>query len=86
MHVAIYPVTQQFGGATFSPRIIQIVVQYLPTMSSSMSEGFFRIRVQISIVKMVDEELKIEVNELIRAANMTDSISPVKPHKRKKNI
>ncbi len=55
------------------------MLPYLPTMSNSISEGFFRIRVQISIVKMVEEELKIEVKELIKAANMTDSIRPVKP-------
>ena len=52
---------------------------YLPTISSSISDGFFRIRVQISIVKMVDDELKIEVKELIKAASMTDNIKPVKP-------
>jgi hypothetical protein len=31
------------------------------------------------MVKMVDEELKIEVKELIKAASMTDNINPVKP-------
>jgi hypothetical protein len=44
-----------------------------------MSLGFFRILVQMSMVKMVDEELKIEVKELIKAANMTANIKPVKP-------
>jgi hypothetical protein len=33
----------------------------------------------MSMVKMVDEELKIEVKELIKAANMTANIKPVKP-------
>lgn len=50
-------------------------------MSSSISEGFFLIRVQISIVKMVEEELKMEVKELIKAASMTDNINPVKPER-----
>lgn len=48
-------------------------------MSNSISEGFFRIRVQMSMVKMVEDELKIEVKELIKAANMTDNIKPVNP-------
>ena len=52
---------------------------YLPTISNSISDGFLRMRVQISMVKMVDEELKIDVNELMKAANITDSIRPVKP-------
>ena len=34
-------------------------------MSSSMSEGFFLILVQISIVKMVEDELKMDVRELL---------------------
>lgn len=48
-------------------------------MINSMSEGFLRIRVQISMVKMVELELKIDVRELIRAANITANIIPVKP-------
>ena len=44
-----------------------------------MSDGLLRIRVQISMVKMVELELKIDVKELIRAANITDNINPVKP-------
>lgn len=48
-------------------------------MSNSISEGFFRIRVQMSMVKMVEDELKIEVKELIKAASMTDNIKPVNP-------
>ena len=51
----------------------------LPTMSSSISDGLFRMRVQISIVNMVELELNIEVSELIRAASITASINPVKP-------
>ena len=51
----------------------------LPTMSSSMSDGLFLMRVQTSIVNMVELELNIEVSELIRAASITASISPVKP-------
>lgn len=48
-------------------------------MSNSMSDAFFLILVQISIVKMVEEELKMDVKELINAASMTASIRPVKP-------
>lgn len=48
-------------------------------MSSSISDGLFRMRVQISIVNMVELELNIEVSELIRAASITASINPVKP-------
>lgn len=36
-------------------------------------------RVQISIVNMVEDELKIDVNELISAANITANMRPVKP-------
>ena len=36
----------------------------------------------MSIVNMVDAELKIDVNEEIRAANITASMIPLKPIKR----
>lgn len=39
-------------------------------------------RVQISIVKIVEDELKIDVKELISAANITASIRPVRPEDR----
>ena len=53
---------------------------YLPTRSNSLADGFVdRKRDQISIVNMVDAELKIDVNEEIRAANITASIIPRKP-------
>lgn len=48
-------------------------------MTSSVSDGFFLRRVQISMVKMVELELKMEVRELIRAAIMTANIIPDKP-------
>ena len=48
-------------------------------MSSSVSEGLFRIRVHISIVNMVELELKIDVKELIKAAIITASIIPERP-------
>ena len=51
----------------------------LPTTSSSMSDGLFRMRVHMSIVNIVELELNIEVNELIKAASITANISPVKP-------
>ena len=51
----------------------------LPTISSSMSDGLFRMRVHMSIVNIVELELNIEVNELIKAASITANISPVKP-------
>ena len=53
---------------------------YLPTRSNSLADGFVdRKRDQMSIVKIVDAELKIDVNEEIRAANITASIIPRKP-------
>ena len=51
----------------------------LPTMSSSVSEGFLLNLVQISMVKMVEEELKMEVREDIKAANITAIIAPLIP-------
>ena len=52
---------------------------YLPTMTSSIGDGFFLMSFQMSMVKMVEDELKMEVREDIRAANMTESIMPRKP-------
>ena len=43
---------------------------------SSMSDAFFLISFQMSMVKMVEAELKIEVREDIRAASMTANIRP----------
>ena len=59
----------------------------LPTMSCSISisiNDFFlkavaRIRIQMSIVKMVDAELKMEVKEDMRAAIITANIMPRRP-------
>lgn len=51
----------------------------LPTIMSSQSFDFGRIRRHISIVKMTLLELKIEVREDIRAAIITASISPRAP-------
>lgn len=48
-------------------------------MRSSVSDGFFRNRAQMSMVKIVEEELKIEVNELMRAASITASNKPESP-------
>lgn len=50
-----------------------------PTISSSTSVACLRILVQMSMVKMVEEELKMEVREDMRAANITASISPDSP-------
>ena len=52
---------------------------YLPTIISSMSEAFLRIRLQISMVKIVEDELKMEVREDMRAAIMTASMTPRAP-------
>ena len=51
----------------------------LPTMSSSVSEGFLLNLVQMSMVKIVEEELKMEVREDIRAAIITANIRPLAP-------
>ena len=51
----------------------------LPAKSSSFCEAFGRNLPQISIVKIVDEELKIDVREDIKAANMTANMRPRTP-------
>lgn len=48
-------------------------------MSSSMSVALLRNFFQISIVKMVEELLKMDVSEDMSAANITDSIIPRAP-------
>ena len=50
-----------------------------PTMRSSVSEGFLLKRVQMSMVKIVEDELKMEVREDIKAAIITASINPLAP-------
>ena len=50
-----------------------------PTTKSSLSDGRPLIRVQMSMVKMVEEELKMEVREDISAAIITASIIPLAP-------
>ena len=51
----------------------------LPTTKSSVSDGLVLIRVQISIVKIVEDELNIEVKEDISAAIITANINPRAP-------
>ena len=55
------------------------MTKVLPTMRSSVSEGLALTLVQMSIVKMVEDELKIEVRDDIRAAIITASIRPRAP-------
>lgn len=50
-----------------------------PTISSSTSVACLRILVHMSIEKMVEDELKMEVREDMRAASITANISPVNP-------
>lgn len=57
-----------------------IICFYLPTIISSRSDAFFLMSFQISIVKIVDAELKMEVNEDIKAANITANIKPRRPN------
>ena len=52
---------------------------HLPTISSSLSVGFPLNLVQMSIVKIVDAELKTEVREDMRAAIITANIRPRAP-------
>ena len=54
---------------------------YLPTMTSSICDGLFLMSVQMSTVKMVDDELKIDVSDDINAANITASIIPRSPRR-----
>ena len=52
----------------------------LPTSKSSLDDGFEdRKRDHISMVKIVDAELKIDVRDDIRAANITANMMPLKP-------
>lgn len=57
-----------------------------PTISNSTSVAFFLILVQMSIEKIVEEELKIEVREDMRAASITASISPERPEISKSDV
>jgi hypothetical protein len=56
---------------------------YLPTMMSSTSVAFFRTSLQTSMVNRVDEELKMDVKEDIRAASMTANIRPRRPRRQR---
>ena len=53
-----------------------ILLFYLPTIISSQSCAFFLKRCQISIVKMVELELNIDVNEDINAAIIQANVKP----------
>ena len=44
-----------------------------------MSEAFLRMRVQMSIVKMVEDELNIDVSDDISADIITANINPLAP-------
>ena len=51
---------------------------HLPTIISSISEAFLRILLQMSIVKIVDPLLNMEVSDDIRADIITANIKPKK--------
>lgn len=51
-------------------------INYLPTRSCSLGFVFGRIMDQISIVKSVEAELKMDVRSLMRADSMTESMIP----------
>ncbi len=53
---------------------------------SSRSEAFFLMSFQMSMVKMVEAELKMEVREDIRAASITASIRPFTPGLKKDGL
>lgn len=53
-----------------------IACTHLPTIISSTSEAFFRILLQMSMVKMVLLLLKIDVRDEIKADIITASIRP----------
>ncbi len=48
-----------------------------PTKTISTGEALFRTNLQMSMVKIVDAELKIDVREDINAASMTASMRPL---------
>ena len=53
---------------------------------SSTSDAFFLMSFQMSIVKMVDAELKIEVREDISAASITASMRPRMPKNIRRDV
>ena len=57
----------------------KIMTKDRPTTRSSVSEGFLLNLVQTSMVKMVEEELKIDVRDDMRAAIITASMRPFRP-------
>jgi len=60
---------------------IRMKYAYRPTTRSSLSVALGRSRRQMSIVKIVELELKIEVREDINAAIITANIIPDSPGK-----
>ena len=60
-----------------------ILFTHLPTIISSLSDAFFLAIFHKSSVNTVLPELNIDVSELISAANMAASISPLKPFQNK---
>lgn len=64
---------------------MRFFISYLPTIICSRGDAFFLILSQMSMVNMVLLELNIEVNEDMRAANITASIIPRAPVNGKAN-
>ena len=56
---------------------------HLPMTISSRSEAFFLMSFHMSMVKIVDAELKMEVREDMSAASMTASIKPRIPEEKR---
>lgn len=65
------------GGKCVSRRCVR--GDYRPTIMSSTSDAFLWMRRQMSMVKMVDEELKMEVSDDTSADIITASIKPRRP-------
>ena len=58
---------------------VKIITNILATTICSISDAWFLNLFQISMVKIVVAELKIDVKEDINAAIITDIINPARP-------
>jgi len=63
-------------GTSQQARCLLTTTNSLPTIISSISLAFFRILLQMSIVKIVELELKMDVKDDMRAEIITASIRP----------
>ena len=66
-------------GIQMTDTITKTTTKHRPTMTFSVSEALLRKFDQMSMVNIVEAELKIDVSEDMRAAIITASIAPAIP-------